>query len=85
MDKDRNVRRKRICVKSYKLRDLAKIYDVSLYIMRRLITRVQFTIGKREGHYYSAEQVEQIFKLIKLPSNIEIVQVVFIGTQFLTN
>lgn len=75
-----NVRRKRICVKTYKLKDLAGIYEVSLYYMRKFIFKHKKAVGKREGHYYSTEQVSRIFKLVQLPSHVEIVQTFIIGT-----
>ncbi len=67
-----SVVKKTITVKSYKLKELANIYDVSLYIMRGLIKAHTKKIGRREGYYYRTEQVQTIFGLIKLPSNINI-------------
>jgi hypothetical protein len=62
-----------IAIKSYKLVELAEIYEVSCYFMRRRLLKCKKAIGKREGHFYNADQVEQIFKLVRLPSNINIV------------
>ena len=69
MDEQKNNTSKRsVTVKAYKLKEIAELYRVSLYLMRRLISKNKKAIGKREGYFYSTEQVEKIFQLIKLPS-----------------
>ncbi len=66
-------KKRSVAIKSYKLVELAEIYEVSCYFMRLRLIKHKKAIGKREGHFYSADQVEQIFKLVRLPSNIDIV------------
>lgn len=66
--KKRNV----IVIQQYTLKDLADIYCVTKYIMRNRIKKLKKEIGKRTGYYYETEQVEKIFNLIKLPSNVEL-------------
>ncbi len=65
-------RKRSIVIKQYTLKDLADIYCVTKYIMRNRIKDIKKLLGKRKGYYYQTEQVEKIFNLIKLPSNVEI-------------
>lgn len=69
----KNVRRKRVFLKPYRLKDLTKIYGLSLYFMRKHLCKIKEAIGIRVGHYYNNQQIETIFKLLQLPSNIKIV------------
>lgn len=73
MDSREKDKRLTVVVRSYKLKELADIYHVSNYLMRKLIGKYKKLIGKREGHFYRADQVEKIFKLIKPPSDIIII------------
>lgn len=66
--KKRNV----VVIQQYTLTDLADIYCVTKYIMRNRIKKIKKEIGERDGYYYETEQVEKIFNLIKLPSNVEL-------------
>ncbi len=68
MDEQKNTFKKSVVIKNYKLKELAYLYCVSNYRMRKLIFKIKKAIGKREGYFYSTEQVEKIFRLIKLPS-----------------
>jgi hypothetical protein len=70
-----NVRKRRISVKDYSLKQLAILYNVSRYIFRRKLAPHQAAIGKRNGQFYDPYQVELIFRLIPLPSHIEVVKV----------
>lgn len=65
-------KRKVVVVRQYNLTELANIYCVTTYIMRKQIKEISKKIGKRTGYYYQTEQVEKIFNLIMLPSNIEL-------------
>lgn len=65
--------KRKIALKPYKLVELVTIYGYSKYIMRQKLKEHKKDIGKRKGHYYSYEQILIIFKLIHLPSNIEII------------
>lgn len=70
---DGQTKKKRVVViQQYTLLDLANIYCVTKYMMRNRITKIKKEIGKRTGNYYETEQVEKIFRLIMLPSNIEL-------------
>lgn len=70
-----DVRIRRINIKPYKLGQLAKIYEVSGYVMRKSLLSIHHRLGNRTGYYYTTQQVEKIFKLLKLPSNVEVVRV----------
>lgn len=71
------IRKRKVVVKDYYLKELADIYDLSEYRMRKKIRKLQNRIGKRkEGMYaYDADQVALIFLLIKLPSHVEVIKV----------
>jgi len=71
--KDYNSKQRNVIVKSYKLKELADFYQVSNYLMRKLIAKHKRAIGKREGYYYRPDQVVLIFDLIKPPSNVKII------------
>lgn len=58
-----------VAIKDYKLKELAAIYKVSEYRMRKRIKSKIKQIGKMDGYYYATEQVEKIFKLFVLPSD----------------
>lgn len=73
MDTKENGKQKNVIIKSYKLKELADFYQVSNYLMRRLIAKHKKVIGKREGYYFRPDQVLKIFELIKPPSNIHII------------
>jgi hypothetical protein len=65
---------KKVIITSYKLKDLAVIYAMTSYRMRRALKPHNARLGNRNGYFYTAEQVALIFKLIKLPSNIEVLK-----------
>jgi len=67
------VKRKSCCIKEYTLKELAGIYEVSLYIMRKRLKAIKKALGKRDGNFYKTEQVKLIFDTVKLPSHIDIV------------
>lgn len=67
------VKRTSVSIKEYTLKDIAGIYEVSLYIMRKRLKALKKALGKREGYFYRAEQVRLIFENIKLPSHVDIV------------
>lgn len=70
-----STRIKRVCVKSYYLKELANIYGISKYLMRKKMKPYKAQIGEPDGYPYGEEQVALIFRLIKLPSNILVVKV----------
>jgi hypothetical protein len=69
------IRIRKVCIKSYYLFELAIIYDVSKYRMRKKMKPHKGQIGEPDGYNYNEEQVSLIFCLIKLPSNILIIKV----------
>lgn len=69
----KSVERKRYCIKEYKLKELAEIYEISLYRMRQKLKAIAKVLGKRIGHYYNCLQVKLIFETVPLPSHIEII------------
>lgn len=58
-----------VVIRDYKLKELAAIYKISEYRMRKHIKSKIKQIGKMDGYYYETEQVEKIFKLFVLPSD----------------
>jgi len=70
-----SIRIQKVILKDYNLKELAAIYGVSLYKMRKRIKRNKESIGDPDGHDYNAKQVKLIFGLIPLPSTVRIVQV----------
>ena len=71
MDSTGDPHRKIAIIRAYTLKDLAGLYDTTKYLMRKWLSKHKKKIGKREGHYYSSEQVNMIFDLVPLPSNIK--------------
>lgn len=69
-----STRIKKVVVKSYHLRELAAIYDKTVYRMRKSLRPHKIRIGNKEGYYYTIEQVTLIFRLVQLPSNVELVK-----------
>ena len=70
-----STRIKKVNVQDYNLKELAVIYNVSRYIMRKKMKRYKDQIGEPDGHDYDTKQVKLIFGLITLPSNVLIVTV----------
>lgn len=66
--------RRKVVIMPYKLRELALIYKVSCYFMRLRISKHKKAIGKREGHFYDTDQVEKIFDLIRVPSDVDVIK-----------
>lgn len=72
-DKD-NTRIKRIIIQPYNLKELAAIYGMTLYRMRRSLQPHMKRLGKREGYFFTTKQVILILRFVKLPSNVEVVK-----------
>lgn len=67
---------KKVIVKSYFFKELAAIYRLSYYQMCNKIKPYKERIGEpRDGYQYDADQVELIFQLIRLPSNVRIIKI----------
>lgn len=69
----KEIKRRKVVIQSYKLKELADIYKISKYLMRSLIAKHKKAIGKREGYFFRSEQVAKIFLLIKPPSDVDII------------
>ena len=69
-----STRIKKVCVRDYNLKELANIYSVSKYLMRKKMKRYKDQIGLPDGNTYNVKQVSLIFTLIDLPSNILVVK-----------
>lgn len=65
--------KKIVSIRDYKLKELADVYGLSPYLMRKRISKHRKKIGEPDGQYYLFEQVQQIFELIKLPSTVVVV------------
>jgi hypothetical protein len=65
--------KKIVSIRDYKLKELADVYGLSPYLMRKRISKHRKKIGEPDGQYYLFEQVQKIFELIKLPSTVVVV------------
>lgn len=65
---------RKFCIAWYNLKELAAIYDVSKFLMRKHMKPFKEQIGEPDGYDYSPKQVALVFKLIPLPSNVLIVK-----------
>lgn len=74
MDDEDKTHKKFVSIRDYKLKELADVYRVSKYLMKKRIKTIEKQLGKRKGYYFSFEQVKQIFRLIKLPSDITVIE-----------
>lgn len=70
-----STRIKKVNVQDYNLKELAAIYNISKYLMRKKMKHYKEQIGEPDGHDYDAKQVKLIFALIVLPSNVLVVKV----------
>ncbi len=67
---------KKVVVTSYSLKELMGIYNVSKYKMLKKMKPYKNQIGeKHEGNSFDAEQINLIFSLIRVPSNVQIIKV----------
>lgn len=66
---------RKVCVTSYYLKELADLYNVSKFIMRKKLKPYRTQIGENNGYLYDEKQVALIFCLITLPSNIQVIKV----------
>lgn len=65
---------RKVYVRSYYLKELADLYDVSKFIMRKKLKPYRTQIGENNGYLYDEKQVALIFCLITLPSNIQLIR-----------
>lgn len=69
-----NAQIRKICVSRYNLKQLAAIYNVSKYLMRKYMKPFKSQIGEPDGYDYDPKQVRLVFRLIPLPSDVRIVK-----------
>ena len=60
-----------IMIQPYMMCELCDIYNVSDKTLRNWLNRIKSELGERYGRYYSAKQVEIIFKNFGVPYLIE--------------
>ena len=60
-----------IMVRPYMLSELTNIYNISPKTIRNWLKRIEHELGERHGRYYSAKQVEIIFKNFGIPYKLE--------------
>jgi hypothetical protein len=54
-------------IKPYSPAEIARVYNVSWKVMNRWLNPHREAIGKREGRYYTVNQVKIIFDKLGLP------------------
>lgn len=70
---DNNTRIRKFCVGYYNLKELAQIYNVSRYTMKKMMEPFKSEIGEPNGYEYRPSQVALVFRLVELPQNVRIV------------
>jgi len=60
----------KLLIKPYRLKDLCAIYDMNYQTLNRWIKRHPQELSKRNGNYYSVDQVEFFIKQYGLPRKI---------------
>jgi phage antirepressor YoqD-like protein len=61
----------RFRIKATTVGELCMIYAVTYKTLKKWLLPHQEKIGKRQGNFYSAKQVETIFEVLGLPKVIE--------------
>jgi hypothetical protein len=59
-----------LIIKPYRIIDLAAIFDVNRKTMRRWMSNFPGELGKRDGKYYSINQVEFMIAQFGLPKKL---------------
>lgn len=73
MDEAESSKPKFVSIKDYYLYELAAVYGISIYLMQNRIKEHEEKIKIKKGRTpYSPEQVELIFKLVRLPNNVKV-------------
>lgn len=71
-------------LRPYTHKELAQLYNVCWLTFQRWIKKHEENIGKKQGHFYSINQVLMIFKIFGMPKrfkvNISEVEEMFKGT-----
>ncbi len=60
-----------IMVQPYMIGELASLYKISPKTLKNWMVKVEPELGERCGRYYSARQVEIIFKTFGIPYKIQ--------------
>ena len=58
-------------IKPYKHKELSNLYGVSKQTFSKWLIPFKDKIGERKGHYYSVEQVINIFVCLGVPSSFD--------------
>ena len=58
-------------IRPYKHKELSDLYRVSKQTFSKWLIPFKDQIGKRQGHYYSVEQIKIIFSKLGIPSNLD--------------
>lgn len=61
-----------VIIKPYKVSDLMRIYGISRYVLNNFLRKHPEISTPENDTYFSIEQVEKIFSLLKLPRTIVI-------------
>lgn len=61
----------KLIIKPYRIIDLAAIFDVNRKTMRRWMSNFPGELGKRDGKYFSINQVEFMIAQFGLPRRID--------------
>ena len=56
-----------LVIRPYTLKDLARLYDVHIKVIRGWLKMHDKYIGRRKGHYYTSLQVQVIFDRLGPP------------------
>ena len=59
-----------LLIKPYRLKDLAAIFDISQFTLKRWIDKYPDELGEKDGTYYSIQQVEFMIEKFGLPRKI---------------
>lgn len=59
-----------LIIRPYRLTDLAAIYAVSRYTIRRWINEKAADYGTKSAKYYTVEQVKKIISVLGIPETI---------------
>jgi uncharacterized protein YjcR len=56
---------------AYKVKDLARLYNVNKVTFKKWIKPFEAAIGERKGHFYTVKQVLVIINKLGLPDGME--------------
>lgn len=73
MESNGSVKKRYYAIQDYTLKELMAIYKLSRYRLRLKLSPIEGEIGTRKKNHYEKDQVEKIFRLVPLPSDVEII------------